>query len=80
MAIHDPHVHKERRPAVQNGTGRLYAAVMVVLTAIIGLALLGPIPGPNLLDLNKGPMTVEAVLSPTPLSEPIPVTEPRPKN
>ena len=65
--------------APRNGTGYLFSMTMAVVLIIVALALLKAVAGPTSHDARRGSATVEAVLTPTPHSEPIPATDPRPR-
>jgi hypothetical protein len=79
MALYDSRdfANDGLRPRPQNVTGYLLSTIMVVLIVIIAFALFKSVIGSSSGRASTGPTTVEAVMTPTPVPEPIPATEPR---
>ena len=81
MALYDSREdfgNDEPRPRPQNVTDYLLSAIMVVLIVIMAFALFKSVVGTSSRRASMGPTTVEAVMTPTPVPEPIPASEPRP--
>ena len=81
MALYDSRddfANDEPRPRPQKVTDYLLSAIMVVLIVIMAFALFKSVVGTSSRRASMGPTTVEAVMTPTPIPEPIPASEPRP--
>ena len=65
-------------PRPRNATGYLFSATMVLVIVIVALALVRALAGSDSHDASRGPTTIEATMTPAPVSEPVPVTERRP--
>ena len=66
------------RSGPQHATGYLFSVTMVLVIVIVALALVKAVAGPDSHSSSGGPTTVEATMTPAPVSEPVPVTERRP--
>ena len=81
MALYDSNENfgdEKPHSGPQNVSGYLFSRMMVAVIVIISLALLYAVAQPSTHLAGRGATRVEAVMTPTPLPEPVPATEPRP--